>query len=69
VFATESTHFKCESFIKYGDGAKQKCHDKCVAKNSGSGLIVEAFNRMNAAGRSAQLAELNVKFNTAYTIC
>ncbi len=28
----------------------------CVAKNSGSGLIVKAFNHHDAAGRSARLA-------------
>ncbi|XP_048852728.1 zinc finger protein 862-like isoform X2 [Brienomyrus brachyistius] len=70
AFATESTHFKRESLVKHGESAKhKKCRDKCVAKTSvSSGSIVKAFNRQDTASRSAQLAELNVKFNTAYTI-
>lgn len=68
AFATESTHFKRESLTKHGDSAKhKKSRDKCVAtKNSGS--IGQAFIRQHAAGHSAQEAELNIKFNTAYTI-
>ncbi len=70
AFALESTHFKRESLVKHGESAKhKKCRDKCVANKSGSsGSIIKAFNRQDAAGRSTQLAELNVKFNTAYTI-
>lgn len=69
AFAAESTHFKRETMLKHGESVKhKKCRDKCVAKNSVSGSIVEAFNRQDAASRSAVLAELNVKFNTAYTI-
>lgn len=40
-----------------------------MAKNYGSGSIgFEAFSRQDTAGRSTQLAELNGKFNTVYTI-
>ena len=68
AFATLSINFKHESLVKHGGSTKhQRCRDKCLAPTK-SAPIGQAFDRQKAAALSAEEAELEIKFNTAYTI-